>query len=208
MVVSLACAGSVFAASSASTVKAATDGALGVKIVVDSGGFTLYHLTSEKKGAISCTGTCRKFWPPLLVAGSAKPVAGAGVTASKLGTIKRPDGGVQVTYNGYALYRYSADKKPGQANGQGVESTWYAITPAGTVTKATVKKAGATSTSTTTAGSTAPTTTPAAPTTTTPSGNGTTADGCPQGQTIPQGAGAGDGDDDNNGGQSDGDGCL
>jgi predicted lipoprotein with Yx(FWY)xxD motif len=197
-------------ASSGGTVREAVDNALGVKILVDSRGFTLYHLTTEKKGSVSCVGACRKAWPPLLVAGSAKPSAGAGLSASKLGTIKRPDGGVEVTYDGYALHRYSGDKKAGQVNGQGVDGVWYALTPSGSVTKAR-PKTGATSGSTTT---TPTSTSPAGgATTTTPTGGGGTGiqpNGCPVGQGIPQGTYAGDGDEDNtNGGDpEDGDGCL
>ena len=36
---------------------------------------------------------------------------------SKLGTTKRKDGTVQVTYAGHPLYTYVDDKKPGEANG-------------------------------------------------------------------------------------------
>jgi predicted lipoprotein with Yx(FWY)xxD motif len=85
--------GVAFAASGSSTVKAVSSDALGTKIVVNSDGFTLYHFMSEKQGSISCTGSCKTRWPPFLLAGAAKPVAGAGLIASKLGTIKRPDGG-------------------------------------------------------------------------------------------------------------------
>ena len=51
-------------------------------------------------------------FPPLTVTG-AKPAAGPGLDASKLGTHKRPDGLVQVTYNGFALYRYEYDTEWG-----------------------------------------------------------------------------------------------
>jgi len=206
----LAGVGAVFAASSVGTVKAVTNGALRTKIVVGAGGFTLYHRTSEKKGSIGCTGTCRKAWPPLLVVGSAKPAAGAGVSAAKLGTIKRPDGGVQVTYYGYALYRYSGDKKVGQTHGQGVGGLWYAITPAGTVTKAKVTATPAPTRTTTTSRTTTPTTTSSRPpaTTSTTGGVKITDPACGPGETIPQGMG-GDADDDNNGvGPTDADGCL
>ncbi len=204
----LVSAAGVFAASNAGTVHAVTSTELGTKIVVDSGGYTLYHLTSEKKGSIGCTGACRKLWPPLLVTGTTKPVAGAGLLAAKLGTIKRPDGGVQVTYYGSALYLYSHDTKAGEVNGQGVEGAWYAITPAGSVTKATAKAVATTATTPATA--TAAGTSSSAAGTTPAAGNAATttnADGCPAGTTIPQNAG-GDSDDDNNGGGSDGDGCI
>ncbi len=71
----------------------------------------------------------------MLVAKSAKPVAGAGIKAGKLGTITRPDGTVQVTYNGFPLYRFAGDTKSGQVNGQGLESSWYALAPSGAVVK-------------------------------------------------------------------------
>ncbi len=78
---------------------------------------------------------------------------GSGATASKLGTIKRPDGHTQVTYNGLALYRYSADRKPGDVKGQGVEGNWFAVTPAGTLaTAATTPPPTTTATTTTTGG--------------------------------------------------------
>ena len=205
-----------YAASSTATIQAASSSALGTKIVVNSAGFTVYHLLSEKKGSIACTGACRKAWPPLLVSGSAKPSAGSGLSASKLGTIKRPDGGVQLTYNGYALYLYSADKKAGQVNGQGFDGSWYAITPSGTLTKEMAKTAVETSTTApktaTTPAVAAPApvaTTPSAVPPSVPSGPATdNVDGCPTGTTIPQGATAGDADNDNTGGETDGDGCL
>ena len=97
-------------------------------------GMTLYHYTAETKGSIKCTGSCAKFWPPLLV--KTKPTAGAGVTAGKLSTVRRPDGTTQVTYAGFALYRYAADTKAGDVKGQGVQHAWFAVTPAGTLAKA------------------------------------------------------------------------
>ena len=116
------------------TVRAVASGKFG-SLLASSSGMTLYHMTSEKPGSIKCTGGCAQFWPPLLLSGNRKPTAGSGVVASKLGTIKRPDGHIQVTYNGMALYRYSLDKKPGDVKGQGVEGIWFAVTPAGKLAK-------------------------------------------------------------------------
>ena len=45
---------------------------------------------------------------------------GAGIDAAKLGTSKRTDGQIQVTYNGHPLYYYIADTQPGQTTGQGL----------------------------------------------------------------------------------------
>src|SRR5581483_924178 len=132
--------GIVSAATSASLPAVKASSALGSKIVVTSTGLTLYHDTAEKKGTISCTGACAKVWVPLLATG--KPLAGPGLNAGKLGTIKRPDGKIQGTYNGVALYRYASDKAAGQTKGQGAEGIWFAVTAAGSVTKKTQSASG------------------------------------------------------------------
>jgi predicted lipoprotein with Yx(FWY)xxD motif len=121
-------------------------------IVVDTKGMTLYHLTSEH-GKVACTGKCATFWPPVIWAGKGKPtLLGAGLKAAKLGTIKRPNGALQVTYNKFPLYRYALDKKPGQTNGEGVDDspgTWYAVSTAGTIVKGASGPSGASGATTT-----------------------------------------------------------
>jgi predicted lipoprotein with Yx(FWY)xxD motif len=112
-------------------VSATTVGDLG-KVVVDSKGFTLYDFHKDKGGKSACYEACAKVWPPLLTDG--KPQVGEGATASKLGTTKRKDGTLQVTYAGWPLYTYEADKKPGDANGNDIDSfgaEWYALLPSG-----------------------------------------------------------------------------
>jgi predicted lipoprotein with Yx(FWY)xxD motif len=109
------------------TVNAENVSSLGM-VLVDSRGFTLYHLTGETPSDIMCTGSCAQTWPPLKAPGS--PAAGSGATG-KLGTVKRPDGITQVTYDGLVLYTYSGDSGPGQSNGEGVQGVWFAVTPAG-----------------------------------------------------------------------------
>jgi predicted lipoprotein with Yx(FWY)xxD motif len=217
------------AASTASTISTVSNSLLGTKIIVDAGGYTVYHLTSETKGVIGCTGACRKVWPPLLLKTGVKLVAGGGLSASKLGTVKRSDGGVQVTYNHLGLYLYSGDKRPGQANGQGTGGKWYAITPAGVVTRAKLKQSGSGSalggSSSSSGGSSAGSSGGSSSSSSGGSSGSTGSSGgsgssgssggsagstqaCGPGQSIPQGTYSGDGDDDNNGGADDGDGCL
>jgi predicted lipoprotein with Yx(FWY)xxD motif len=118
----------------AGTVQAEKNSVYG-SLLVTSTGLSLYHLTAEKPGSIGCTGACAKTWPPLLLPAGAKPQAGTGVRGSKLGTIKRPDGHVQVTYNGLALYRYKLDRKAGDVKGQDVAGVWFAVTAAGKLAK-------------------------------------------------------------------------
>lgn len=105
------------------------------KVLATSSGLTLYHYTDETRGKVDCKGACAKLWPPLLVKVGAKPSVGPGLAAAKLGTIRRPDGGIQVTYNGLGLYRYAADTKARDVKGQGVGNVWYVISPAGKIVK-------------------------------------------------------------------------
>jgi predicted lipoprotein with Yx(FWY)xxD motif len=137
--------------SGSGTVKAAHNSKFG-SLLVTAAGMTLYHYTPDKQGTIKCTAACAKFWPPLLVKGSAKPKAGAGVSAAKLSTAKRPDGTTQVAYAGLTLYRYSGDKKPGDVKGQAFAGIWFAVTPAGTLARASKTGTPAPPTTTTTGG--------------------------------------------------------
>jgi predicted lipoprotein with Yx(FWY)xxD motif len=101
-------------------------------ILVDSKGFTVYDFHKDKGTVSSCYGACAGVWPPVLTEGD--PTAGEGAMAAKLGTTKRKDGTVQVTYAGHPLYTYAADKKPGEANGNDIDSfgaEWYALQGSG-----------------------------------------------------------------------------
>jgi predicted lipoprotein with Yx(FWY)xxD motif len=82
-------------------------------ILVDSRGFTLYAFTRDRRNRDACASIphCLTVWPALSTAG--KPIAGAGVKRSLIGTIT-VKGQRQVTYAGHPLYRYIADTAPGQ----------------------------------------------------------------------------------------------
>jgi predicted lipoprotein with Yx(FWY)xxD motif len=102
------------------------------RILVDSKGITLYDFVQDKGTKSTCYGACAALWPPLITKG--KPVAGHGVRASLLGTTKRKDGKLEVTYNGRPLYYFVTDRKPGQTTGQGVNqfgAPWWVISAAG-----------------------------------------------------------------------------
>lgn len=101
-------------------------------VLVDSKGFVLYDFHKDKGATSACYGECAAVWPPLLSKGAPQPSNGA--SASKLGTTKRKDGTMQVTYAGHPLYTYVADKKPGEANGHDFSSfgaQWYALKGSG-----------------------------------------------------------------------------
>lgn len=104
------------------------------KVVANAQGHTLYMFRKDHGTTSACYGSCATYWPPLVTKG--KPVAGAGIKASLLGTSKRKDGKLQVTYKGHPLYAYTLDKKPGQTKGEGSKlfgASWYALTPTGVV---------------------------------------------------------------------------
>src|SRR5438874_2457354 len=96
-------------------VVAAATSSLG-RILVDRRGRTLYLFEKDSRGTSACTGNCASYWPPLLTTG--KPVARVGVRAALLGTTRRADGALQVTYNHHPLYTFKLDTKAAQTNGQ------------------------------------------------------------------------------------------
>ena len=100
------------------TIGMATSATLGTYLTGPNG-LTLYIKTTDTANTSTCTGGCLSAWPPLTVAAGQTPIAGTGVTGS-LGTFTRPEGAVQVTYNGLPLYYWASDKKAGDTTGQGV----------------------------------------------------------------------------------------
>ena len=98
-------------------------------VLATSTGRTIYWYSADTKGSgkSSCTGSCLTAWPAV----TGTPAAAAGVRlAGKLGTITRPGGVVQATYNGYPLYTYAQDMAAGQATGNGAAGAWHVITGA------------------------------------------------------------------------------
>jgi predicted lipoprotein with Yx(FWY)xxD motif len=111
--------------SSAVLVKSASN-SLGT-ILVDSQGITLYHLSGEQNGKFICTSSaCIGVWHPLIAPSSGTP----GGEVGSLGTVKRPEGTVQVTYKGTPLYTFTGDKQAGETKGQGIKDvgTWSVVT--------------------------------------------------------------------------------
>ena len=101
------------------------------KVVTDEKGWVLYRFDKDTADPANstCVATCAQIWPPVLAEGN--PTLN-GLLASKVGTLQRADGGTQLTLNGWPLYRYIGDTKPGQWKGQAVGGTWWVIAPDGT----------------------------------------------------------------------------
>ncbi len=109
----------------------------GSDVLVDANGDALYSPEQEANGQISCTGACEKIWVPLTVSGGMKPTASADVTGPP-GTVKRPDGSLQVTLDGAPLYTFTEDGGPGKVTGDGFSDqfdgksfTWHVVTVGG-----------------------------------------------------------------------------
>jgi predicted lipoprotein with Yx(FWY)xxD motif len=119
------------AAQSAGPVVSTANTGLG-RILVNSSGRTLYLFQKDRNGKSACAGQCAAFWPPLIA--KAKPRVAGGARMSLIGTTRRADGRMQVTYNRHPLYMFAKDKKKGQTNGEGLSAfgaKWYAVSPAG-----------------------------------------------------------------------------
>jgi predicted lipoprotein with Yx(FWY)xxD motif len=135
-------------------------------VLTDGSGKAVYLWVKDSNGQSACDSACIGAWPVVPATGTV--TAAGGAQSSDLGTLKRSDGTMQVTYMGHPLYYYVGDSAPGQANGQNSDSfgaKWYLVSPSGadvtaTVTSFTPGKSGA--------GSSAP----AAPPTTKSAGGG------------------------------------
>ena len=70
--------------------------------------FPVYTSSADTGNRSACQAACAAvFWPPVLTSG--RPLAGPGVDQNAVGTMVRPDGSHQVTYNGKPLYLFFGD---------------------------------------------------------------------------------------------------
>jgi predicted lipoprotein with Yx(FWY)xxD motif len=104
-------------------------------VLVDGYGLTLYlFVPDHARGRSTCRGYCATQWPPVtLPPGVTRPVIGGRVDRALVGTAPR-GGALQVTYNGWPLYRWIGDTEPGQSTGQGLRDSgglWYSVDDAG-----------------------------------------------------------------------------
>jgi predicted lipoprotein with Yx(FWY)xxD motif len=107
-------------------------------VLVDSSGFTLFRFTKDGRNQDMCVkiSQCAGTWPALTTSG--KPLAGPGVKASLLSTIRLPNGRKQVTYAGHALYRYANAEERGETtyvSAMQFGGIWYAVNAAGNTVK-------------------------------------------------------------------------
>jgi predicted lipoprotein with Yx(FWY)xxD motif len=102
------------------------------RVLFDANGQVVYVFENDDENRSACTSAdCVKAWPPVLT--REKPSAGNGIDAGLLGTIRRADGKLQVTYNGRPLYFYEHEA-PGEIKCHNVDlhgGLWWVITPRG-----------------------------------------------------------------------------
>ncbi len=95
---------------------------VGVSVLTDAKGMTLYTFDKDTDGKSVCNGNCAKNWPPLT----------AGPDAMSKGdwtVVTRDDGSKQWAYKGKALYTWVKDTKPGETTGDGVGNVWHNAVP-------------------------------------------------------------------------------
>jgi len=81
------------------------------RVLADGRGQALYLFSREAGRASRCYGACAKAWPPVPARG--RPTAGGGARAGLVGTTRRRDGTLQLTYAGRPVYYYVGDS-PGR----------------------------------------------------------------------------------------------
>ncbi|HEY1285020.1 MAG TPA: hypothetical protein VGF04_02935 [Solirubrobacterales bacterium] len=122
--------GSGTSVSSKGVVSAQEIGGAGT-VLIDSSGQALYASDLEANGKVLCTEACNSFWEPLAAEG--KPTSGDSSLTGKLGTIERPDGSKQVSFEGKPLYTFTQEG-PEEVTGDGFvdafngnEFTWSVV---------------------------------------------------------------------------------
>ena len=106
------------------------------RILFDGRGKALYAFGRDSRARSRCSGECARRWPPFVV--TRKPRAAAGVKAALIGTIRRSDGKLQVTYGKRPLYFYVGDRQPGQVLCQNVTEfggLWLVVRPSGALVR-------------------------------------------------------------------------
>jgi predicted lipoprotein with Yx(FWY)xxD motif len=103
------------------------NGSVGAYLTGDAG-LTLYTFKPDSKDTSTCTDACAQAWPPFTTTSEDSVGGGDGVTGT-LSTFERPDGKLQVAYDGAPLYYFSNDTQPGDTNGQGMGGNWFVAAP-------------------------------------------------------------------------------
>ena len=107
--------------------------------LVNSQRRTVYMFTGDHNNKSSCNGACLTGWKPVLTGRKVFARAGSGVSQKLLGTTRRSNGQLQVTYNRHPLYTNNSDNGPGQDYGQACPGNtgghWFIVNKRGNPNK-------------------------------------------------------------------------
>jgi predicted lipoprotein with Yx(FWY)xxD motif len=131
VVLVLAAGGSARKARSSTATVSVRQTALG-KILVGSGGRTLYLFQADMPNVSTLSRPGFAVWPAFLSTGT--PQASGGASASKITTIVSLGGKRQLAYGRHPLYYFVGDQRSGSTSGQGLlefGAKWYVVSPSG-----------------------------------------------------------------------------
>jgi predicted lipoprotein with Yx(FWY)xxD motif len=97
-----------------------------VNVLMTNKNFALYYYRSDTMFTSTCTGDCAKDWPPVLASQGMMTINSSTMLPKRL-SIHQTANGMQVFYDGHALYTYAADKDAGKATGRGEDKLWYLV---------------------------------------------------------------------------------
>lgn len=108
------------------------------RVVTDAKGWVLYRFDRDapKPSKATCYDDCAKKWPAVPYSDDYQVT---GVARSALGKVTRTDGTDQLTINGWPVYRFAGDTRPGEVKGHGAGDVWFAVAPDGKKASAPVK---------------------------------------------------------------------
>lgn len=106
------------------TGKAIIDGK-NTNVLLTNKGFAIYYYKADAALTSTCIGQCAKDWPPVLVP-QGTTVSSSAMLPKQL-SVHQTANGMQVFYDGHALYTYTADKKADLATGRGQDKQWYLV---------------------------------------------------------------------------------
>ena len=89
-------------------------------LLVDAQGMTLYTFDKDTRGRSNCNGGCAAAWPPA-------PAAEDAGASGDFTVIARDDGARQWAYKGSPVYRFAADARAGDVNGDNRNGVWHAV---------------------------------------------------------------------------------
>lgn len=97
-----------------------------ISVLMTNKGFAVYYYRADAMFASSCTGPCAQSWPPILAPQGMMAISSSMPLPKHLSVHQTPNG-MQVFYDGHAMYTYASDTQPGVATGRGMDMQWYLV---------------------------------------------------------------------------------